>query len=99
MKLTVIVPAFNEEAYLAPTLDSIRAAADEARGVSGADVPALRPVAPVEDPGLDQSRRHRAVPPPEGGQAGLVLGRGALRVGSPAGVAGRPALRVKENSV
>ena len=38
MKLTVIVPAFNEEAYLAPTLGSIRAAADEARGVSGADV-------------------------------------------------------------
>ena len=38
MKLTVIVPAFNEEAYLAPTLGSIRAAADEARGVSGAGV-------------------------------------------------------------
>ncbi len=38
MKLTVIVPAFNEEAYLAPTLGSIRAAAGEARGVSGADV-------------------------------------------------------------
>ena len=38
MKLTVIVPAFNEEAYLAPTLGSIRAAADEARTASGADV-------------------------------------------------------------
>ena len=38
MKLTVIVPAFDEEAYLAPTLGSIRAAADEARAASGADV-------------------------------------------------------------
>ena len=28
MKVTIIVPAFNEEAYLAPTLDSVRAAAD-----------------------------------------------------------------------
>ena len=37
MKLTVIVPAFNEEAYLAPTLGSIRAAADEARAASGVD--------------------------------------------------------------
>ena len=36
MKLTIIVPAFNEEAYLAPTLDSIRAAADLAR--AGSDV-------------------------------------------------------------
>ena len=38
MKLTIIVPAFNEEAYLAPTLGSIRAAADEARAASGVDV-------------------------------------------------------------
>ena len=38
MKLTVIVPAFNEEAYLAPTLGSIRAAAAEARVASGVDV-------------------------------------------------------------
>ena len=28
MKFTIIVPAFNEEACLAPTLDSIRAAAE-----------------------------------------------------------------------
>ena len=38
MKLTVIVPAFNEEAYLASTLGSIRSAADEVRGASGVDV-------------------------------------------------------------
>ena len=42
-------------------------------------LPALRQVARVEDPGLDQPRRHRAVPPPEGGLERLVLGRGALR--------------------
>ena len=38
MKLTTIVPAFNEEAYLAPTVGSIRAAAYEVRGTSGVDV-------------------------------------------------------------
>ncbi len=38
MRLTVIVPAFNEEAYLAPTLGSIRAAAEEARAAAGVDV-------------------------------------------------------------
>ena len=38
MKLTIIVPAFNEEAYLAPTLGSIRAAADQLRARSDVDV-------------------------------------------------------------
>ena len=38
MRLTTVVPAFNEEAYLAPTLGSIRAAAEEAGAASGADV-------------------------------------------------------------
>ncbi len=38
MKLTIIVPAFNEEAYLAPTLDSIRAATDHLSAHSDADV-------------------------------------------------------------
>ena len=38
MKLTIIVPAFNEEAYLAPTLASIRAAANQVRIRSGVDV-------------------------------------------------------------
>ncbi len=38
MRITIVVPAFNEEAYLAPTLESIRAAADEARASSGVDV-------------------------------------------------------------
>ena len=34
MKLTIIVPAFNEEAYLPSTLDSIQAAATHLRGRS-----------------------------------------------------------------
>ncbi|MDE0394088.1 MAG: glycosyltransferase [Gammaproteobacteria bacterium] len=38
MTLTVIVPAFNEEAYLGPTLDSVRAAADHLCTRSDADV-------------------------------------------------------------
>ena len=38
MKLTIIVPAFNEEAYLAPTLASIRAAVEQVRAESDADV-------------------------------------------------------------
>ena len=38
MKLTIIVPSFNEEAYLAPTLDSIQAAATYLRARSEADV-------------------------------------------------------------
>ena len=38
MKLTVIGPAFHEAAYLAPSLDSIRAAAEKARAASGAAV-------------------------------------------------------------
>ena len=37
MRLTIVVPAFNEEAYLAPTLGSIRAAADELRAATGVD--------------------------------------------------------------
>ena len=38
MKLTIVVPAFNEEAYLASTLSSIRAAAELVRAGSGVDV-------------------------------------------------------------
>ena len=38
MKLTIIVPAFNEEAYLVPTLGSIHAAADHLRARSDVDV-------------------------------------------------------------
>ena len=38
MKLTIIVPAFNEEAYLVRTLDSVRTAAEELRARSGMDV-------------------------------------------------------------
>ena len=37
-KLTIIVPAFNEEAYLASTLDSIHAAAAQLRSRSSVDV-------------------------------------------------------------
>lgn len=37
MKVSIIVPAFNEEAYLAATLHSIRAAADHLRAHSDAD--------------------------------------------------------------
>ena len=38
MRITIVVPAFNEEAYLGPTLGSIRAAAGEALAASGVDV-------------------------------------------------------------
>ena len=38
MKLTIIVPAFNEEAYLVRTLDSVQTAAEELRARSGMDV-------------------------------------------------------------
>ena len=38
MKVTIIVPAFNEEAYLAHTLDSVRAAANHLCARSDADV-------------------------------------------------------------
>ena len=38
MKLTIIVPAFNEEAYLGPTLRSIRSAAEELRGQADVSV-------------------------------------------------------------
>ena len=37
MKLTIIVPAFNEEAYVAPTLGAIRAAVERARAESDVD--------------------------------------------------------------
>ena len=37
-RLTVIIPAFNEEAYLAATLDSIRASAEQLTAGSNADV-------------------------------------------------------------
>ena len=38
MKLSVVVPAFNEEAYLGTTLDSIRAAAEHLRSRASVDV-------------------------------------------------------------
>ena len=38
MKLTIIVPAFNEESYLAATLDSIQAAAAQLRARSDVDI-------------------------------------------------------------
>ena len=37
-KLTIIVPAFNEEAYLPSTLDSIHAAAAQLRSRSSVDI-------------------------------------------------------------
>ena len=42
MKVTTIVLAFNEEAYLAPTLDSVRAAADHLCARSDTDVDIIR---------------------------------------------------------
>ena len=47
-------------------------------------LPALRHVARVAHPDLDQSPLHRAVSALEGGLAGLVLGRGAVGPGPPA---------------
>ena len=38
MHMTIIVPAFNEEAYIAPTLDALRASADHLSARSDADV-------------------------------------------------------------
>ena len=49
MKLTIIVPAFNEEAYLAPTLDSIRAATDYLRARSDVDADASIEVIVVDN--------------------------------------------------
>ena len=37
-RLTIIVPAFNEEAYLGPTLDAIRAAAELLHARSNVDI-------------------------------------------------------------
>ena len=41
MKITIVVPAFNEEAYLAATLDSIEAAAAHLRAHSDAAIEAI----------------------------------------------------------
>ena len=41
MKVTIVVPAFNEEAYLAPTLESLRAATDHLCARSNAAVEVL----------------------------------------------------------
>ena len=38
LRLTVVVPAFNEEAYLAPTLESVHAAAQRLRSRSRVDI-------------------------------------------------------------
>ena len=38
LRLTIIVPAFNEEAYLGPTLDSVHAAAERLRARSRVDI-------------------------------------------------------------
>ena len=38
MKLTIIVPAFNEQAYIGPTLDSIQVAVRRLQARSGVDV-------------------------------------------------------------
>ena len=38
MKLTIIIPAFNEDAYLASTLDSIQAAVPQLRTSSTVDI-------------------------------------------------------------
>ncbi len=41
MKLSIIVPAFNEEAYIGPTLDSIQSAASRLQAHSDAEVEAI----------------------------------------------------------
>ena len=38
LKLSIVVPAFNEEAYLGATLDSLRIAAEALRSRTGAEV-------------------------------------------------------------
>lgn len=60
MKLTIIVPAFNEEAYLAPTLDSIRAATDYLGTRSDADVEVIVVDNDSQDETAAVARRHGA---------------------------------------
>ena len=55
MKVTIVVPAFNEEAYLAATLDSIRAAADDLRTRSDADVKVDVEVIVVDNNSTDET--------------------------------------------
>ena len=56
MKLTIILPVCDEEAYLAPTLDSIRAATDYLRARSDVDAS----VEVKRQPGRDRRRRATA---------------------------------------
>ena len=53
--MTIIVPAFNEEAYLAATLDSIRAAADDLRTRSAADAEVDVEVIVVDNNSTDET--------------------------------------------
>ncbi len=63
MKLTIIRPVFDEEAYLAPTLDSIRGATDYLRARS--DVDASVEVIVVDNDSQDETaavaRQHGAL--------------------------------------
>ena len=74
MKLTVIVPAFNEEAYLASTLGSIQSAAAYLRARSKVDVDIIVVDNNSDDGTADVAREHDATVVHEGKQ-GVALAR------------------------
>ena len=60
VNLTIVVPAFNEEAFLAPTLDAIEAAAAHLRAQACADVETIVSDNNSKDQTADVARAHGA---------------------------------------
>ena len=60
LRLTIIVPAFNEEAWLAPTLDSVHAAAERLCARPRVDMEMIV----VDNNGMDRRGRRLLLEPP-----------------------------------